>query len=199
MGGEEEQCGARDKREGRFYLFPTRPADRSAKNLVDHKSVWRILIVCHANTSRSIMAHALLGKMLAERKVEHIDIRSGGIALYARDGMLPSLDARLVLRDIDIELRENDIVSTDLKRHGHLIAQADLILTMTHEQKQMLAAHPETAGKRVFTLKEFAGEDGDIDDPAMQGEEAFRARLDEIKRCLEKSFEDLLELSHERL
>ncbi|MGH7961096.1 MAG: hypothetical protein ACRERD_04620 [Candidatus Binatia bacterium] len=166
---------------------------------MDHKPAWHILIVCHANTSRSIMAHALLGKMLAERRVEHVNIRSGGIALYARDGMLPSLDARLVLRDLDIELRENDIVSTDLKRHGHLIAQADLILTMTQEQKQMLAAHPEAAGKRIFTLKEFAGEDGDIDDPAMQGEEAFRARLDEIKRCLEKSFDDLLELSHERL
>lgn len=191
--------GHETRGKGGFTSSPPALQIAQQKNLVDHKPVWHILIVCHANTSRSIMAHALLGKMLAERKVEHIEIRSGGIALYARDGMLPSLDARLVLRDIDIELRENDIVSTDLKRHGHLIAQADLILTMTHEQKQMLAAHPETAGKRVFTLKEFAGEDGDIDDPAMQGEEAFRARLDEIKRCLEKSFEDLLELSHERL
>lgn len=166
---------------------------------MDRKLAWLILIVCHANTSRSIMAHALLEKMLADRRVDHIDIRSGGVALYARDGMLPSLDARLVLRELDIELRETDIVSTDLKRHVHLIAQADLILTMTQEQKEMLAAYPEAVGKRIFTLKEFAGEDGDIDDPAMQGEEAFRARMDEIKRCLEKSFEDLLKLSYERL
>ena len=143
------------------------------------------------------MAHVLLEKMLTERGIDHIDIRSGGIAIYARDGMLASLDARLVLRELDIYLREGDFVSTDLKRHRHLIQKADLILTMTQEQKELLDAYPEAAGKRILTLKEFAGEEGDIEDPATQGEEAFRARMDEIKRCLEKSFDDLVRLSHE--
>jgi protein-tyrosine-phosphatase len=145
------------------------------------------------------MAHALLDKMLTERGVDHIDIRSGGIAIYARDGMIPSLDARLVLRELDIYVSESDFASTDLKRHRYLIEQANVILTMTHEQKQMLDAYPEATGKRIFTLREFAGEEGDIDDPAMQGEEAFRARMDEIKRCLEKSFDDLLRLSYEHI
>jgi len=145
------------------------------------------------------MAHALLEKMLAERGVNHFNVRSGGIAIYARDGMLASLDARLVLRELDIYIGDGEFVSTDLKRHRHLIEQAHLILTMTNEQKQMLDAYPEVAGKRVFTLREFAGEDGDIDDPAMQGEEAFRARMEEIQRCLEKSFDDLLKMSHEHI
>ena len=145
------------------------------------------------------MAHALLEKMLAERDIRHFNVRSGGIAIYARDGMLASLDARLVLRELDIYLQDGEFVSTDLKRHRHLIAQAHLILTMTNEQKQMLDAYPEVAGKRAFTLREFAGEEGDIDDPAMQGEEAFRARMEEIKRCLEKSFDDLLKMSHEHI
>lgn len=145
------------------------------------------------------MAHALLKRMLAERGADHIRVRSGGVAIYARDNMIPSLDARLVLREHDIQLKEDDLSSIDLKRHRHLIAQADLILAMTQEQKQMLEAYPEAAGKRVFTLKEFAGEEGDIDDPAMQGEEVFRARMVEIMRCLEKSFEDLLRLSHEHI
>lgn len=145
------------------------------------------------------MAHVLLRKMLAERGADHIRLRSGGVAIYARDNMIPSLDARLVLRDYGIHLPDNELASIDLKRHRHLIAQADLILAMTQEQKQMLDAYPEAEGKRVFTLKEFAGEEGDIDDPAMQGEEAFRARLVEIKRCLEKSIDDLLRLSHGRI
>jgi protein-tyrosine-phosphatase len=144
------------------------------------------------------MAHMLLHKMLTERGVDHVHVRSGGVAIYARDGMIPSLDARIVLREHDIHLKEDDMSSTDLKRHRHIIEQADLILAMTHEQKQLLDAYPEATGKRVFTLKEFAGEEGDIDDPAMQGEEAFHARMVEIFRCLEKSFEDLLRLSHER-
>ena len=145
------------------------------------------------------MAHVLLRKMLAERDADHIRLRSGGVAIYARDNMIPSLDARLVLRECGIHLPDNELASIDLKRHRHLIAQADLILAMTQEQKQMLNAYPEAEGKRVFTLKEFAGEEGDIDDPAMQGEEAFRARMVEIKRCLEKSIDDLLRLSHGRI
>jgi protein-tyrosine-phosphatase len=44
----------------------------------------------------------------------------------------------------------------------------------------------------VFTLRELAGEDGDIEDPAAQGEDVFRACRDEIKRCLGKSLERVL-------
>ena len=36
----------------------------------------------------------------------------GGIANYARDGMLASLDARLALRDVGIRLGEDDFAST---------------------------------------------------------------------------------------
>ena len=152
-----------------------------------------VLVVCHANTARSVMAQLLLERMLAGRGVDGvIRIRSGGIANYARDGMLASLDARLALREEGIHLGEEDFASTDLRRHRHLLAEADLILTMTALQKQMLDAFDEARGRPVLTLRELAGEDGDIDDPATQGEDVFRACRDEIKRCLEKSVPRLL-------
>jgi protein-tyrosine-phosphatase len=44
----------------------------------------------------------------------------------------------------------------------------------------------------VFTLREFAGEDGDIGDPVGQGEDVYRACRDEIKRCLKLSLDRLL-------
>jgi protein-tyrosine-phosphatase len=154
-----------------------------------------ILMVCHANTARSVMAQVLLERMLARHGVDGaIRVRSGGIANYARDGMIASLDARLALRDEGIQLGENDFVSTDLRRHRDLLAGADVILTMTGLQKQMLAAFDEVRDQPVFTLREFVGESGDIDDPATQGEAVFRACLDEIKRCLEKSVPRLLVL-----
>jgi protein-tyrosine-phosphatase len=135
----------------------------------------------------------LLERTLAERDAGgHIRVRSGGIATYARDGMLPSLDARIVLREEGIHLGEDGLTSTDLKRHRHLLAEADLILTMTTAQKEMLDAFDEARGRPVFTLREFVGEDGDIEDPATQGEDVFRACRDEIKRCLEKSVPRLL-------
>ena len=126
--------------------------------------------------------------MLAERGVAHrYRIESGGVAPFARDGALVSLDARLVLRDEGIELPP-DSVATDLKRNRHLIDEADLILAMTREQIRILRdGWPEAAGKEIYTLREFAGDAGDIEDPAGRDESVFAACRDEIKVCLERA------------
>lgn len=147
-----------------------------------------VLLVCHANTARSVMAQALLEQMLAQRNgAEPVRIRSAGVGPAARDGMIPSLDARLALREDGIHLAEDAHASIDLRQHLDLVAEADLILTMTVQQKLIVESFAEAHGRAIFTLREFAGEDGDIGDPAGQGEMAFRACRDEIKRCLLKS------------
>jgi protein-tyrosine phosphatase len=156
----------------------------------------KILIVCHANTSRSVIAEALLKQMLRERALDdRVSVQSGGIAPYARDGALVSLDARLVLRDEGIHLPP-DSVATDLKANRHLIADADLILAMTDEQIRILrAAFPEAAGKEVVTLKALAGIGGDIEDPAGQDEAVFAACRDEIKACLARAIDAIEKLA----
>lgn len=152
-----------------------------------------ILFVCHANTSRSVIAEALLKKMLMDRALhDHFSVVSGGIAAYARDGALVSMDARLVLRDAGVHVPA-DRGATDLKRNRHLIADADLILTMTARQVDMVReAFPEAAGKDVYTLKAFAGAPGDIEDPAGQAEEIYAACRDEIRSCLERAWARLV-------
>jgi protein-tyrosine-phosphatase len=150
-----------------------------------------VLFVCHANTSRSVIADHLLRRFLAEHGRPDIRVRSGGIAPYARDGMLVSMDARLILEEIGIDV-SREATATDLKVQRHLLAEADLILVMTIQQREMLGAFPEATGKPVFTLREFAGEIGDVEDPAGQGEDVFRACRDEIHRCLQKALPRLL-------
>lgn len=147
----------------------------------------KILFICHANTSRSVIAEALLNKMLVQRGLQdRHTVASGGIAPYARDGALVSMDARLVLREEGIDI-PSDAVSTDLKHNRHLLAEADLILAMTDEQVRMLRdAFPEVTNKGVFTLKAFAGGSGDIEDPVGQDEHVYAACRDEIKACLER-------------
>jgi len=154
---------------------------------------FEILIVCHANTSRSVMAQALLQRMLESRgAAQRFHVRSGGIAYYARDGALTSLDARLALREHGIELPA-DSSATDLKTNRHLLDTADLILAMTDEQLRMLReSFPESAGKELCTLRELAGRPGDIEDPAGQDEAVFAACCSEIRACLEESLEALL-------
>jgi protein-tyrosine-phosphatase len=152
-----------------------------------------VLFVCHANTCRSVIAQVLLARMLEERSAsDRIRVASGGVGNIARDGMIPSLDARIVLREEGIHLGETAIVSTDLRAHPEVVAGADLILTMTAAQKRALATLAATDGRPVFTLREFAGEDGDIGDPVGQGEDVYRACRDEIKRCLKLSLDRLL-------
>ena len=87
------------------------------------------------------------------------------------------MDARLVLRDDAIEIAP-DATACDLKRHRHRLLEADLIVTMTAEQKRMLADFPETLGKDVMTLSEAAGENADVEDPAGRDEDFYRACRD---------------------
>jgi protein-tyrosine phosphatase len=154
-----------------------------------------VLIVCHANTARSVMAQVMLERLLRERQAhERVRVSSGGVARYARDGMLPSLDARLALRDIGLTVAD-EIVSTDLRRHPDRITGAALIVTMTDEQTSIIRTYPEADGKTVLTLRELAGETGDIADPVGQSEEGFRACRDEIRRCLLQAMDRLVEWS----
>jgi protein-tyrosine-phosphatase len=112
--------------------------------------------------------------------------------------MIPSLDARIVLREDDIHLSETAFTSTDLRRHREIVAAADLIVTMTAHQKETIGAYAEAQGRPIMTLHELAGERGDVDDPFGQGEDRYRATRDEIKRCLEQGVDRMLTLLPQR-
>jgi protein-tyrosine-phosphatase len=152
-----------------------------------------ILIICAANTARSIMAEHMLRRELGRRGVDGaIEIRSAGIAPYARDGALVSLDTRMTLKSIGIEIGE-EATSTDLKRHPKLLEGADLVIAMTTQQERDLRDRfPAAAGRPVFTLRAFAGEAGDIDDPFEQGHEVFDICRDEIGRLIPRVADRLL-------
>jgi protein-tyrosine-phosphatase len=121
-----------------------------------------------------------------------IEIRSAGIAPYARDGALVSLDTRMALRAIGIDIGE-EATSTDLKRHPELLEAADLVIAMTAQQERDLRERfPAAARRPAFTLRAFAGEAGDIDDPFEQGHEIFDVCRDEIGRLIPRVADRLL-------
>ena len=131
------------------------------------------------------MAEHMLRRELRERGIEsHVRVVSAGIAPYARDGALVSLDTRLVLRDDNIHLGD-EAIATDLKRHPELLEQCDVIIAMTDQQKSdLLKLFPGAEGKPVHTLREFADEVGDIEDPFEKGDEKFTEVRVEIKRLI---------------
>jgi protein-tyrosine-phosphatase len=151
-----------------------------------------ILFICDANTCRSPMAEAMLKKMLAdlEGEASKIKIKSAGIAPRARDDSAITWDVKWLLKEEGIQVE--DFRSKDLKRHGELLEEADLVLTMSQEQKRRVYQLPNTDGKVVYTLREFVGETGDIDDPFGEGDAAYAHCRDEIKMYLQKLITKLL-------
>ncbi|MFX0035383.1 MAG: hypothetical protein ACFE9I_07060 [Candidatus Hermodarchaeota archaeon] len=142
-----------------------------------------ILVVCSVNTARSRIAEGFLRDFFSKFNL-NVSVKSGGISSNARDGMIISLDARLVMEEIGIKL--SDIaLSFDLKKHPEFIKDADLILTLTNQHKKEISDFFNVNNKKVLTIKEFGGGSGDIEDPSMN-EELFRKVRDEIIDSLMK-------------
>ena len=148
-----------------------------------------ILIACSVNTARSPMAEGFLKDYFSKNNME-VSVFSGGIASHARDGMLISMDAKLAMKEMGIELSDT-YVSIDLKKPEHQkhFEKADLILTLTEKHKEEIANFLEIDGKTILTIKEFGGENGDIKDPSMKGLEGFRIARDEIVHSLIKGLD----------
>ena len=140
-----------------------------------------ILIVCSVNTARSRIAEGYLRDFFSRNKLD-VEVKSGGISSHARDGMLISMDAKLVMEEIGIKLSDNSL-SIDLKKYPELIKKADLILTLTEKHKKEIHEFIDKDHKVIYTIKEFGGKSGDIDDPSMK-EEIFKKVRDEIIECL---------------
>ncbi|MFX1552041.1 MAG: hypothetical protein ACFFB9_16960 [Promethearchaeota archaeon] len=137
-----------------------------------------VLIVCSVNTARSRMAEGFLKDFFSKINFD-VKVFSGGIASNARDGMLISMDAKLAMEELGIKLPESAL-SRDLKRYPKLVEDADLILTLTNKHKEEIYNFFNVDGKELLTIKEFAGDSGDIEDPSMKELEGFRKARNEI-------------------
>jgi protein-tyrosine-phosphatase len=101
----------------------------------------------------------------------------------------------MTLREDGIQL-DDEATSTDLKRHPELLEQADLVIAMTeHQVEQLRTGFPAAAPLPVYTLRAFAGEQGDIDDPFEKGDSVFAACREEIKRLIPPFVARLLQQS----
>lgn len=135
-----------------------------------------VLLVCSGNTCRSPLAAAFFRRALEElRPGRAAAVASAGLS--ALDGEPATEPARQVAREWGLDLashRARRLTRADLEA-------ARLVLTMTAEHKRrVLEMAPEAAGK-VYTLGEYAGVPGDVEDPYGHDVERYRATARQLE------------------
>ena len=173
-------------------MAQSKSASRAAQRR-KRRALAPVLIICAANTARSIMAEHMLRRELGARGAgAAIEIRSAGIAPYARDGALVSLDTRMALQvDRDRYRRRGD-----LNRPQAASGDAGGGRPGDRDDRAAGARPPRALSSRrrapVFTLRAFADESGDIEDPFEKGDEMFDLCRDEIERLIPRVADRLL-------
>ena len=142
-----------------------------------------ILFICTGNTCRSPMAAGYLHKLLKDRGIKEIDVRSAGVMTIS--GLLASQEAIQVMDKEDVDLRRHR--SSQLT--PDLIAKADLVLAMSPFHRQTALRMSEEAKHKTHLFKEFSRSDTknvQIADPMGGTLEVFKKCFKEIKAACEK-------------
>jgi protein arginine phosphatase len=136
----------------------------------------RILFVCTGNTCRSPMAEAIL----KNKSIEWLEVKSSGV--FAINGNDASTNAKQVLVENQIEHHHQSTSLTNKE-----VEWATLILTMTSTHKAAITANFPEAAEKTFTLKEFIGEEKDLDvsDPFGGNIEVYRETFRELEKCID--------------
>jgi protein-tyrosine-phosphatase len=127
--------------------------------------------------------------MLKKEGIENVKVSSAGIAALPSFAIYGVLEKVLKEEDIEISNHKPTRVTVDI------VKDADLILVMERRHKEAILEMAPEVKKKVFLLKEFAGEKKNLDipDPIGQPEEVYRSRLQEIKGYLLKILKKIKE------
>lgn len=155
----------------------------------------KILFVCTGNTCRSCMAEGIFRSIVEKDeslKNKYLAV-SAGISAYG--GGSASNNAVEALRsDWGIDISFHRAIQLEQKE----AEEAYLILTMTRRHKEAIASAYPWLREKVFTLKEYAGEDAwnpqyneynyllDIADPFGMSLQEYKKCAREIKAAVEK-------------
>ena len=141
-----------------------------------------ILFVCTGNTCRSPMAEGLFKKIVKENEDE-IEIASGGMNAFEGDGA--NQNAICVLEEYGVDISSHKAKNVD----AATIADADVILTMTNAHKEMLLyLFGGAAEEKTYTLMEYIGSEGDINDPYGGDIEVYKNCAKQIYKALGEAY-----------
>ncbi len=129
------------------------------------KKYKEIVFVCTGNTCRSPMAEALFARLYSSADVL---IRSRGLMVF--ESMPASEYAIQVMQEKGVNISQHQ------SQHFCKTScnESVLALAMTQRHKTVLVQHNYPCD--VYSIKEFVGESGDIEDP-------YGGNIDDYRRC----------------
>ena len=140
----------------------------------------RIAFICTANVCRSVMAHAILERIVQARNLD-IEVFSAGVNDFT--GTPPADNAWLTC------LQNNTSIS---KMESLFVGNLDLdriecFLAMEHFHKDLLASTYRINEHRIRLLGTFDNESNDMEiaDPINKPKKAFQDCFNRIERCIE--------------
>jgi ribose 5-phosphate isomerase B len=133
------------------------------------------------------------GLFNAKVKILGKNWEANSAGVFAPEGFPPSDEAIKVLKkDYGIDIsshRSKSLRERDLE-------EADLILTMSSSHKRTLTSQYPAYASKIYTIKEFVGLEGDVEDPYGMPIEVYRETAKELSDLIDKVIE---KLSKERM
>lgn len=115
----------------------------------------KLIFVCTGNTCRSPLAAVIFDKV---KGVQSVEVTSRGLVVLFPEPA--NAKAVAIARSKGLYLNNHTTRQLELTDFGDDI----LVLVMTDQQKKKVYEEYASA-KNVYTIKEFVGESGDVDDP----------------------------------
>ena len=136
-----------------------------------------ILFVCTANTCRSPIAHGIFENMLKSKKGKHT-VKSAGIYARPSDTITENAQRQLHKRKIDFANRHSVQITNSL------VTEADLIFTMTNNQRRLLVQSYPYAADKIHLLGDYTNRKDDVEDPYGQNMHAYSKCASKIEDML---------------
>lgn len=143
----------------------------------------RILLICTGNTCRSPMAETLLQEKIRQNGfADSIKVLSAGLFASGQFPASTGAQAAMARRGLDLAQHFSRQLLPEY------VQASDLVLTMTGSHKEaVIHMLPESASK-VYTLAEYAGEQGAVPDPFGSSDRVYEECAASIERLLDKAW-----------